>query len=145
MRRYFAYGANMDAAAMAERCPSARLIGPAVLDGWRIALEAAGHATIVAATAARPPAKVFGVLWSILPADERALDAFEGVADGMYAKSKLRVRRLPGGPTMPALAYVAAEAPGASPRLPYLDAVIAAARARGLPATHLASLDRLRR
>ncbi|MDY0002073.1 MAG: gamma-glutamylcyclotransferase family protein [Polyangia bacterium] len=34
---YFAYGSNLDQAQMRRRCPTAAPIGPATLDGWRLA------------------------------------------------------------------------------------------------------------
>jgi hypothetical protein len=33
---YFAYGSNLDAAQMRARCPSAKLLGAAILDGYRL-------------------------------------------------------------------------------------------------------------
>jgi len=33
---YFAYGSNLDGAQMRRRCPSARLVGAAILDGYRL-------------------------------------------------------------------------------------------------------------
>ena len=38
---YFAYGSNLDAAQMRARCPSAKLLGAAILDGYRLRLRRA--------------------------------------------------------------------------------------------------------
>jgi hypothetical protein len=35
MTLYFAYGSNMDRPAMKRRCPGARALGPATIDGHR--------------------------------------------------------------------------------------------------------------
>jgi hypothetical protein len=144
MKRYFAYGSNLDVAAMATRCPGARLVGPAALQGWSFGLDASGYATIVPASVERGAgAKVFGLLWTIKAADERALDGYESVATGLYRKEFLPVRHMSGGASLPALVYVANGPLGVRPRQPYLDEVIAAARAQGLPADYIATLARL--
>ena len=49
MPLYFAYGSNMDAAAMQARCPKSRALGPARLARHRFGLMADGYATIVRA------------------------------------------------------------------------------------------------
>jgi len=46
---YFSYGANMATEAMATRCPEARLLGPAVLDGHAFLINARHFATITPA------------------------------------------------------------------------------------------------
>jgi hypothetical protein len=144
MRRYFAYGSNLDVAGMATRCAGARLVGPAVLLGWSFGLGESGYATVVPAPDEEGHgAKVFGLLWMINTADERALDGYESIATGLYRKEHLPVRRLSGGATLPALVYVANGPLGDRPRQPYLDEVIAAARAQGLPADYVATLARL--
>ena len=69
-RRYFAYGSNMVATQMHQRCPTAHDIGMARLGGWRFIINQEGHATIVP----DPSAYVLGVLWSLTIACEAALD-----------------------------------------------------------------------
>ena len=129
-RRYFAYGANMIAADMAQRCPEAREIGLVVLPGWRLVIGQKGYATIVR----EPHARVVGVLWSLTPQCERTLDEFEEIDSGLFRRGTIDVE---GEPT---LVYVAADPAPGPPRVAYLNAVIAAAEARGLPAEYVAEL-----
>lgn len=76
MPLYFAYGANMDAAAMALRCPASRLIGRGRLPRHRFVIMREGWASVVRA----PGATVWGVLWELALSDIPALDRYEGVA-----------------------------------------------------------------
>jgi gamma-glutamylcyclotransferase (GGCT)/AIG2-like uncharacterized protein YtfP len=69
---YFAYGANLHRGGMKRRCPAARPLGAAVLQGYRLCFRR--FADIVA----DPGGRVLGVVWDLTPACERALDTFEG-------------------------------------------------------------------
>ena len=61
MPLYFAYGANMDAAAMAQRCPVSRLIGGGHLPRHRFIVMREGYASVM-----RDPRRtVWGVLWEL--------------------------------------------------------------------------------
>jgi gamma-glutamylcyclotransferase (GGCT)/AIG2-like uncharacterized protein YtfP len=120
----------MIAADMARRCPDAREIGPVVLPGWRFVVGRKGYATIVPA----PSGRVMGVLWSLTPHCERALDDFEEIDSGLFRRDTIEVE---GEPT---LVYVAADPKPGPPRVDYLRAVIAAAEARSFPADYLAEL-----
>jgi hypothetical protein len=79
--RYFAYGSNADQEQMLARCPSARLLGTAVLRDHCMVF--AGHS----ASRGGPVATVFacrgvdvpGALYSITRADLVRLDGYEGV------------------------------------------------------------------
>jgi gamma-glutamylcyclotransferase (GGCT)/AIG2-like uncharacterized protein YtfP len=134
---YFAYGSNMDAAQMAVRCPGAVLLGRARLEGWAWRIGARGYATIVR----EPGACVHGLLWRLAPAHVEALDRYEGVAAALYAKERLAVLD-EGGEEREALAYVASDARPGVPVVGYLERIVAAARAHGLPPEHVAVLER---
>jgi gamma-glutamylcyclotransferase (GGCT)/AIG2-like uncharacterized protein YtfP len=135
---HFAYGSNMDVAAMTRRCPRSRLLGPARLVGWRFALMPSGYATLVP----DPRQRVHGALWDVAVADMPALDRYEQVAQGLYAKRSLRVLRPPAG-AVQALVYLGARPElGAAPRH-YLAEIITAARALAPPADYLAFLSTL--
>ena len=41
--RYFAFGSNLDQEQMRARCPSAKLLGPAVLPGHALAFAGYSH------------------------------------------------------------------------------------------------------
>jgi len=126
-RRYFAYGANIIAADMARRCPSAREIGMAILPGWRFLVGRRGYGTLVP----DPAARVVGVLWSLTPACERTLDEFEEIDGGLFRRESIVIA---GEPT---LVYLATDAAPGSVRAGYLETVIAAAEARGFPADYV--------
>ncbi len=83
MPLYFAYGANMDAAAMAARCPRSTLIGQGRLNRHRFIIMREGYASVLR----DPRACVWGVIWDLSLSDVPALDRYEGVASGLYAKA----------------------------------------------------------
>lgn len=135
--RYFAYGANMDRDHMRQTAPGAVMLGPATLDGHRVAIARAGYGTLVP----DERAVVHGILWQLTAPDEEALDRFEAVDRGFYRKDLVTVRAA--GAAEQAMVYLAVEVePGlASPD--YVRQVAEAARAAGLPAEYVDSLARL--
>ena len=134
MPLYFAYGANMDAAAMARRCPDSRLVGRGRLNRHRFVIMKEGYASVVRA----PGATVWGVLWDLSLADVPALDRYEGVAGGLYVKAYQPIATE--GGLKRALIYLGrSTAPGA-PRPSYLESVLAAAQAAQLPGPYLQEL-----
>ena len=136
MMFYFAYGSNMDRAAMAKRCPKARPLGIAMTDGYRFIIGAGGYASL----ARTPGACVHGVLWRLTPRDLAALDAYESVDTGLYRRAMRPVRFK--GRTSPALLYLGRRPGQSKARRGYLQSVIAAARDWKLPAEYIARLQR---
>jgi cation transport regulator ChaC len=132
---HFAYGSNMDRAVMRRHAPCAEPIGVASLADHRFVITADGYASIVPARAET----VYGVLWRLTARDRVALDRWEGVAGAEYRVRFLPVRRAAGRRL--ALVYVARPRPAGRPRAGYMELVIAAARARQLPADYIASLQ----
>jgi gamma-glutamylcyclotransferase (GGCT)/AIG2-like uncharacterized protein YtfP len=139
MPLYFAYGANMDVAGMAERCPRSKPLGLAKLARHRLAVMREGWLT--ATRDAR--ANVHGVLWDLALADVAALDRFEGLGDRLYVKAFQPVITASGAKR--ALVYFGANAGPGRARPEYIGAVIAAARHWRLPDEGLAALVRLSR
>ena len=137
-RIYFAYGANMHGLEMAERCPEADLVGLAVLKGYAFRIAKGGFGTAV------PDALgvVHGVLWTISPDDERSLDEYEGVPQGLYKKMNVTVEQAD-GTAVNAFAYHAADESPGKPMPGYMETVLAAAREQGLPAEYVVLLERL--
>ena len=139
MPLYFAYGSNMDVAAMAGRCPASKPLGTARLARHRFFVMATGYASV-----ARDPLRVVhGVLWDLALADVAALDAYEEVARGLFVKAIQPV--LTGGGARRALVYIGAQAKlsanlraAAAPE--YMEGVIAAARYWGLPPAYVREL-----
>ena len=78
----FAYGANMDVAAMAQRCPRSKPLGPARLMRHRLTAMREGWLNVTRDARA----SVHGILWDVALADVAALDRFEGVREGLYVK-----------------------------------------------------------
>ncbi|MDP4003004.1 gamma-glutamylcyclotransferase family protein [Methylobacterium sp. NEAU K] len=136
MPLYFAYGANMDAAAMALRCPISRMVGGGHLPRHRFIIMREGYASVV-----RDPARtVWGVLWDLAPGDIPALDRYEGVAGGLYAKATLPISTAVG--VKRALIYLGRSTAPGRPRPGYLDAMLAAAKAAQLPPAYIGEISR---
>jgi hypothetical protein len=131
----FAYGANMDVAAMAQRCPRSRPLGPARLMRHRLTAMREGWLNVTRDARA----SVYGILWDVALADVAALDRFEGVREGLYVKA-LQSVVTQAGPRR-ALVYFGANVGPGIVRADYLAAVIAAARQWELPAEALANLS----
>lgn len=141
---------------MARRCPGAVLVGTARLDGHRFVIGSRGVATVVRESGSA----VYGVLWALDAAGERALDEYEGVAEEWYARLTLAVAKLrpvvaerPGGAPgargrarlrVKALLYVACDESPGRPRPAYLERIIRSARAAGFPPDYVAGLRRWR-
>jgi gamma-glutamylcyclotransferase (GGCT)/AIG2-like uncharacterized protein YtfP len=137
MPLYFAYGSNMDVNAMARRCPRSMALGPARLIRHRLAVMREGWLTV----ARDPRCAVHGVLWDIRLAEMPALDRYEGLAQGLYAKlTQLVVGAR--GPRQ-AIVYVGANAGPGVARRDYIAEVIAAARSWPLPKEAIAALERI--
>jgi len=128
---YFAFGSNMVTAQMAARCTGAEFLGVAVLADHRFRIGRRGYGTVVP----EPGAAVYGVLWGLREEDEAALDVYEGVRHGLYQKA-WRTVRTDAGDDRQALVYVATDpTPGAA--VPgYVEKMVAAAEAHGLPASY---------
>ncbi|MGJ0395359.1 MAG: gamma-glutamylcyclotransferase family protein [Methylocystis sp.] len=135
---YFAYGSNMDAAAMAARCPRSQFAGPGRLVGYRTILMASGFVSVA------PDRRmcVHGVLWDVAVGDVAALDRYEDVARGLYAKMNLPILREPVG-AVRALTYVGARPDFGAAPFGYIDGIIASARAHALPDAYIDYLSAL--
>jgi cation transport regulator ChaC len=127
---YFAYGSNMDPDQMSRRCPKAEPIGAALLEDWRVAINARGVATIVP----EEGSLLEGVLWSVSETCLESLDGYEGVANGVYFKETLRVRE--SGRVVEAVVYVASSSDFGEPRRGYLEGILRGAAHFGLSETY---------
>jgi cation transport regulator ChaC len=133
---YFAYGANMERAAMAKRCPGATAHGVARLRGWRYTI-AQGYGTVARA----PGGRVFGILWRLTPRDLAALNAFESLDSGLYRRAMLTVEIE--GKRRRALAYVGRQCGKRRPMPGYQERVVAAACGWQMPPHYVGELRRL--
>ena len=84
MNLYFAYGSNMWVEQMRERCPDHRLLGGAILLGYRWIISSRGYATILEA----PNAAVEGMLFEVSDTDLSKLDKKEGRS---YYRKKVNI------------------------------------------------------
>ena len=84
---YFAYGSNLNRARMAERCPGARAVGTAVLDGYRLLCRAGDSGTYLTCELADGSSVPLGV-WEVASSDVAALDEYEGYPR-LYRKLEL--------------------------------------------------------
>ena len=137
MPLYFAYGANMNVSAMARRRPRSKALGPARLLRHRLAVMREGWLTV----ARDPRSAVHGVLWDLALADVAALDRYEGLPHGLYAKLAQPVVA-ERGPRQAIVYFGANAGPGAA-RHDYIADVIAAARSWPLPAEAIEALERI--
>jgi hypothetical protein len=133
---HFAYGSNMDRAAMRRRCPTAAMVCPARLAGWRFVITRDGYASVVPAAGDC----VHGLLWQLGPRDLAALNAYEALDRGLYRRRTIPV--VGAGGRVPALVYVARDNRAGRPRPGYQESVVTAAHAAGLPAPYVRALER---
>ena len=80
MRRYFAYGSNMDPRTMHKTVPDAEVVGPGRLEGFRLEFNVYSDRWEGGAANLEPDenAHLWGVVWEIEPEDLTKLDTFIG-------------------------------------------------------------------
>jgi hypothetical protein len=83
-----------------------------------------------------------GFLWEISPADEAALDRFEGIPEGLYTKTTFEVQTAEGRMTS-AMAYRAADPRPGVPVPGYLERIVEVAASLGFPEAYLGALRSL--
>lgn len=87
--RYLSYGSNLNLEQMAVRCPTARVLGKTKLKNWQL-LFRGPHAGGVATIEPQKGNSVPVIVWEITPADEAALDRYEGFPF-LYRKENIKV------------------------------------------------------
>ena len=123
---------------MAERCPGARPLGPAVLRNWKFLITTRGTANIEPVQGSA----VHGVLWSCHVRHIHRLDQFEGVRWRNYIRRMEPVELDGERRWTPAFTYVSARRYTSRARPNYmLTAVMPGARAFGLPSDYIAELE----
>jgi hypothetical protein len=134
MPLYFAYGSNMDLEAMRARCPASKPVSIARLARHRFFVTADGYASV----ARNPRESVWGLLWDLALADVPALDRYESLHTGLYGKT-IQPVLTDRGPRR-AMLYIARSTRPGAPKPGYLDNVVSAAEAAGLPEPYLRGL-----
>ena len=85
MKRYYiAYGSNLSLEQMARRCPTAKVVGTAMLKDWRLLFN--GPASIEKKVGYQVPV----LIWDIQPSDEKSLDRYEGYPN-YYRKEMIKI------------------------------------------------------
>ena len=137
---YFAYGSNMSVRRIRQRIPSARPLGPAVLQGHRLAFHKVGSdgsGKCDAASSRRRDDRVHGALYWFAARHKADLDQYEGL--GYTQKSVVVTRR--GGTRHKAYLYIATHVdPALRPFAWYLEHVVRGACEHRLPRRYLADL-----
>ncbi len=136
MTLYFAYGSNMDKAAMRVRCRGAQALGPARLDGYGFFIGIDGWGSVKPSAGGR----VHGVLWKLTPRDMAALHAYEMLDKGLYDVRGLPVRV--GAHTARAMIYLLRRRQTGTPKPGYAEFCAAAARAWHFPERYIRSIER---
>lgn len=141
---YFAYGANMAEDVMGAFCPGHRVLGTAELTGHRLAFSRRSVRTGTGVADLMPAAghSVWGVLYELGAGAIEALDHKEGNG-WAYEHAQVAVRAHGHEPAVTAVTYRVCKPEPAEvpPSAEYLEGLIAAARARGLPARYVAELE----
>ena len=136
---YFAYGSNLKLARMRERVPSTRVVAPAWLEEFRLALDkrggdGSGKANLVRKAGSR----VWGVVYAFESGAWEALDAHERGYERIAVAVAAEGRRLE------AQTYVALLPTGDPVAFDwYKRLILEGAREHGLPAEWLAVLEAL--
>lgn len=101
-RYYLAYGSNMNLEQMALRCPTAKVVGSAVLEGYEL-LFRGGNGGAVATIEPNQNENVPVLVWTIEPGDEASLDRYEGWPR-LYRKEMVDITV--GGKNLNAMVYI---------------------------------------
>ena len=94
---YIAYGSNINLGQMACRCPSSKVVGTAMLQGYELQFKQV--ATIEKKEHAETPVLV----WKLPQKDERTLDSYEG-HPRLYRKENVKLEI--DGETQEAMVYI---------------------------------------
>jgi gamma-glutamylcyclotransferase (GGCT)/AIG2-like uncharacterized protein YtfP len=140
MTLYAAYGSNLDPCQMLLRAPHSPHRGTGWLRGWRLTFggEDVGWEGAVATLAEDSGHSVFVSIYDLTPADELALDEWEGVTTDLYRKIRVRVETLDGSSLC--YVYVLNSFEGGVPSARYLEIMVSAAREAGAPDDYIEEL-----
>ena len=132
----FAYGSNMNRAAMARRCPGAQAVGAGRLDNHEFFIGVDGWGSV------KPNAggTVHGVLWKLTLRDIAALHAYELLHHGLYDVRYLPLRV--GAQCRRAMIYLLRRRAPGRPKSGYVEMIAAAARGWKLPERYIHSVER---
>ena len=137
---YFAFGSNLYSARLRERAPSARALGAARLEGFRLCLDKLANDGSGKLNLARDAAAaVWGVVFRIDGTDLATLDGFEPG----YSQICVEVHLRGSGPLEARTFLSELRAQGLRAQPWYRALALAGAREHGLPADWIELLERL--
>ena len=84
-RYYLAYGSNLNVQQMEMRCPTARMIGTATLENYRLMFKGSKTGSYLTIEPEEGSTVPVGV-WDVTARDELALDRYEGYPTFYYKK-----------------------------------------------------------
>lgn len=84
-RYYIAYGSNLNTRQMERRCPDAKIVGTAILDGWELLFKGSKTGSYLTIEQ-NPDGSVPVAVWEVSERDERNLDLYEGYPTFYYKK-----------------------------------------------------------
>ncbi len=131
---YFAYGSNINLQQMAVRCPDAKVVEPAVLEGYELLFRGNGSSFGVATISPKEGCLVRGLLWKITPYCELSLDIYEGYPR-LYEKQEVALHTK-SGKQVQAMVYVMTHEKERLPTMPtrsYYTGIQEGFRQNGLP------------
>jgi len=140
---YFAYGSNLSQAQMGVRCPTAKVLGVAVLEGHRLSFTAfsrlwSGGVADVVETVGD---KVWGLLYELMPEDLAALDTYEGYPH-LYDRLMLHVVPAGNHSAVEAWVYfVVNKQDFVTPSARYLAVLVECAKEFGFPQQYVTDLE----
>lgn len=103
MKKYIAYGSNLNLGQMRHRCPTATIHGIGFLEDWTLtfrSMRGPAYATIEPCIGSQVPV----VVWNIDKLSEMALDRYEGYPH-FYGKTNIKVN-LNTGKELDAMVYI---------------------------------------
>ena len=144
--KYFAYGSNMFAKRLQERCPSATAISVAIATGWSLdfskkSKDDSGKATIFSTESG----SVYGVVFEIAKSELDALDKAEGCGSGYERNDAFTVSIIDSTDTIDTVTYIASSGHRDVKLVPYdwyKSLVIAGANENRLPAEYISFLKK---
>ena len=102
---YIAYGSNLNIGQMARRCPTAKLIGTAIVKNYELLFKGSktgSYLTIEPKKGEKVPVAV----WEVTEADEECLDIYEGFPNFYYKTDMKLSVKLSTGSTKRLTAFV---------------------------------------
>ena len=105
MKRYYiAYGSNLNVRQMKYRCPTAKIVGTAVIRDYELLYKGSktgSYLTIEKKKGSLVPVAV----WEVTAADEHSLDIYEGYPN-FYYKKNMKIRLSETGKMIDAFVYI---------------------------------------